>query len=92
MAKVLAKANVAYVDELLDALEHLDRKPFGEITYTVALDEDAHNQVYIVFTWASLPQARTFWQSDVARHHIEKWGSISKLELVFLRTLPTEEP
>ena len=92
MVKVLAKANVAYVDELLETLEHFDRTPFGEIRYTVDLDEDAHNQVYIAFTWASLPQARAFWHSDVARHHIEKWRSISKPEFVILRTMSPDKP
>ena len=90
MAKVLTSVNVAWIDELLDALSAFDRKPHGEISYTVDLDEDIHNRVYISFTWISLPNARDFWKSDEAKTHIKNWRSVTEPNFTFLRTLPTD--
>jgi quinol monooxygenase YgiN len=90
MAKVLVKANVAYPGSLLSVLEGFDRKPFGELSYAVDLDEDIPNHVYITFNWASLAKAKDFWKSPMAKPHVESWHSVSQPEFVFLRNLPGE--
>ncbi len=90
MAKVLVKANVAYPDDLLGALDSFDRRPHGELHYSVDLDEDAQNQAYMVFTWESLQRAHAFWNSDAAKAHIGSWHAVSIPEFVFLRTLVGE--
>ena len=90
MAKVLVRANVAYPGDLLSALESFDRKPFGEVSFVAELDDDIHNLVYLIFTWQSLAKARAFWQSPAGVQHVESWHSVTKPELVYLRTLPHE--
>lgn len=60
MAKVLAKANVAYPDEFLAVLAGFDRKPYGELSFAADIDDNAHNQVYVTFNWNTLREARKF--------------------------------
>ncbi len=92
LAKVLAKANVAYLDDFLAALADFDRKPYGEINFAAAIDEDAHNQVYVTFNWTNLLDARAFWSSETGLAHIATWQSLSAPEFVYLRTTPYELP
>ena len=91
MAKVLVKANVAYPDELVFALEAFDRTQYGEIGYAIELDDDAHNQVYVAFKWDSLPRAKHFWTSDIGLSHASTWNSVTSLEFVYLRTLRDDD-
>ena len=90
MAKVLAKANVAYPDEFLAALTAIDRKPYGELNFAVDIDDNVHNHVYVTFNWNTLRNARTFWSSKTGLAHIAAWHSVSAPEFVYLRNLPAE--
>ena len=90
MAKVLTKANVAFLDELLAVLDSFDRKPYGELSFAAEIDDDAHNQVYVIFNWNTLRDARNFWSSKTGLAHIATWHSVSPPELVYLRSLPAE--
>jgi len=90
MAKVLIKANVAFLDEFLDVLAGFDRKPYGELSFTADIDDNAHNQVYVTFNWNTLRDARDFWTSRIGLAHIGAWHSVSTPEFVYLRNLPTE--
>lgn len=90
MAKILVKANVAYADEFLDILADFDRKPYGELSFTADVDEDAHNQVYVTFNWNSLREARQFWNSKAGLAHVATWRSVSTPEFVYLKSLPKD--
>ena len=90
MPKIIARANVAYPDELLSILENYDRKPFGELKFTIDIDENIHNHVYIIFDWTSLPVSREFWTSEIGKLHIDSWCSVSKPELIYLRNLHSD--
>jgi hypothetical protein len=37
-----------------------------------------------------LEKAKAFWGSQVGQKHMASWHSVSKLEFVYLRTLPEE--
>ena len=86
MFKVLGNANVAYVDDFLATIGNFDRTPYGELGYTIFIDEGAHNQVYLTFNWSSLSEAKSFWTSDIATSHVASWKSMSKPQFVYLKT------
>ena len=82
--EVLAKVNVAYLDEFLAALCGFDRSTFGELSFSALEDEDAHNQMYLVFNWISFEKAREFWNSPTGQDHIRSWESVVEPEFSYL--------
>jgi hypothetical protein len=84
MVKVLAKANVAYPDAFLATLTGYDRKPYGELSFDVKFDGDAHNQAYVTFTWNTLQEAQGFWTSEAGLAHIATWHSVSMPEFSYI--------
>lgn len=88
VVKVLAKVNVAYLDEFLEALCGFDRSTFGELSFKALEDEDAHNNVYLFFNWISFEKAREFWSSPIGRDHIRSWKSVIEPVFSYVRELP----
>jgi hypothetical protein len=90
LVKVLAKVNVAYLDEFLAALCGFDRSTFGELSFKALEDDDAHNQVYLFFNWISFEKARAFWSSPVGKDHIRSWNSVDEPDFSYVRELPLQ--
>jgi hypothetical protein len=82
--EVLAKVNVAYLDEFLAALCGFDRSTFGELSFSALEDKNAHNQLYLFFNWISFEKAREFWNSQIGQDHVRSWKSVVEPNFSYL--------
>lgn len=89
MAKLLIKLDVRKRSSLFKTIEaqSVQRKQYGEASYSVWVDDDKRNICYVTLDWESLISLHVFVESHAFTELVKEWPIVEILDTVKLKDL-----
>ena len=86
MAKAIIKVDVRARTSLFEVLqaEHEQRRTYGELAFSLCIDNKKRNICYVILEWISLRSLHRFLESPEAKEMIRNWPTVETIEVLEL--------